>query len=772
MAGSRFTRGVLPLQATTFVGRRKEVAEVRRLLTSSRVVTLAGPPGVGKTRLSLRTAEEVAGRFRDGVWMVELGGLRDPSLLAQEVARALGLHDASISWVVETLAQHVGDRRLLLLLDNCEHLLDACAVLVDSLLRSCPRLQVLATTRQPLGIGGESVLRVPPLSLPEEGSAEGEAVELLVARAASVLSGRELDRDQRVVAAELCRRLDGIPLAIELAAVRLKTLSVEQILDRLGDRFGVLGEGGRAAPPHRRTLRAALDWSYALTSDEERTLWQRHSVFPASCDLAAVEGVCVGDPLQVERVLDVLDGLVDKSVISATRSGKEMRYRMLESVRDYGLEKLRARGEEPALRCRHRDHYSRVCQQAWMHWTDSSQPQWFERLEKDHDNLRAALDWCVENEEPETGCAMAANMWLYWEARGHLTEGRRRLATLLEALPSRGHVRAKGLWVAGYLALGQTDVEAAAPLLQESLELAATTGDQESVAFATQYLGLCKLFVGDLAEAAEHLEQAFEMQVESGQRAAAFTLSDLAVTAMLGGDIGRAVRLYEKALAMTKQGGDPWTRSHCLWGLGVATWLDGDDTRAEQAEKEALRLMGELDEHTGIALCLEALAWISASRHDFERSARLQGAALSVWESIPRHLPEPFQEHAASCEQVTRRALGNERRASLVEEGRRLNRAAAVAVGLERKQQSRTTSRAGGVGDVLSRREFEVAELVAKGMTDREIAAELVIAQRTAESHVQHILTKLGFRSRAQIAAWAVTTEGSDGERQPPSDSR
>jgi non-specific serine/threonine protein kinase len=758
---------VVPAQATGFVGRRKEVAQVRRLLSSSRLVTLAGPPGVGKTRLALRTAEEGARRFREGVWTVELAGLRDPSLLAQEVARALGLHDASISWAVDSLAQYLRDRRLLLLLDNCEHLLDACAVLVDSLLRSCPHLQVLATSRQSLGVAGEAVWRVPPLSLLEEGSVDSEAVELLIARAA-VLSGHKLDQDQREVAAELCRRLDGIPLAIELAAVRLKTLSIEQILDRLGDRFLVLGEGQRAAPPHRRTLRAALDWSYALTDEEERTLWERLSAFSGTFDLSAVEGVCVGEPLRADRVLDVLDSLVDKSVVSAIRSGTEMRYRMLESVRDYGLEKLRSRGDEQAVRSSHRDHYSKLCEQAWRHWTDASQPRWFERLEADHDELRAALDWCLENGDAETGCLMAANMWLYWEARGHLTEGRRRLATLLGALPFDDHARAKALWVAGYLALGQTDVEAAAPLLKESLDLATRIGGRESAAFATQYLGLCRLFGGDLDGAAEHLEHAFEMQRETGERAAAFTLSDLAVTVMLQGDLGRAVDLYEKALAMTERGGDPWTRSHSLWGLGVATWLDGDHARGERAEKEALRLMGELDERTGIALCLEALAWISASRGDFERSARLQGAALSVWESIPRRLPEPFQEHAKRCEQVARRAIGSALHARLFDEGRRLDRAAAVAVGLDQKDQQRSTTRADRGRTVLSRRELEVADLVAKGMTDREISAELVIAQRTAESHVQHILTKLGFKSRSQIAAWAVTGKVSDRERRPP----
>lgn len=765
VAGPSALPGAPPAQATVFVGRRRELAEVRRLVTSTRLVTLVGPPGVGKTRLALRAGEDMARRFRDSVWVVDLGRLRDPSLLAQEVARALGLHDASIRWAVDSLVQHIADRRLLVLLDNCEHLLDACAVLVDSLLRSCPRVQVLATSRQSLGITGEAVFRVPPLSVPERGSVDGEAVELLVARAA--LAGQKVDEDQWEVAAELCRRLDGIPLAIELAAVRLKTVSIQQVLDRLGDRFAVLGEAERAAPAHHRTLRAALDWSYALTTDEERMLWQRLSAFPGTFDLSAVEAVCVGGSLTAERVLDVLDGLVDKSVVSATRSGAEMRYRMLESVRDYGLEKLCSRGEESAVRTGHRDHYARLCLLASGHLLDASQPQWLERLDGDHHNLRAALDWCIEGGEPQTGCAMACDIWLYWEARGHLTEGRRRLATLLEALRSADRLKARGLWVAGYLALGQTDVEAAAPLLRESLDLATELGDRQSAAFATQYLGLCSLFAGDLAEASELLEQAFDMHREVGSHAAPFTLSDLGVTAMLGGDLPRAIDLYEQALAMTERGGDPWTRSHCLWGLGLASWLEGDASRAERAEEEAVRLSGDLDERSGIALCLETLAWISASRSQFERSARLQGAARGVWESIPRRVPAPLQQYALQCTEDTRGALGTERFERLVEDGRRFDRAEAVALALGQERPSPRRISPEREIAVLSRRELEVANLVAKGMTDREIAGELVISQRTAESHVQHILTKLGFKSRSQIAAWAVSREGRDENPEP-----
>lgn len=489
---------------------------------------------------------------------------------------------------------------------------------------------------------------------------------------------------------------------------------------------------------------------------EERLLWQRLSVFPGSFDLPAVEGVCAAERLASADVVDVLDGLVDKSVVSAIRSGTEMRYRMLESVREYGLEKLRSLGAEASLRSLHRDHYSALCRDAWSHWTDADQPRWFDRLESDHHNLRAALDWCIENNQPDVGCSMACNLWLYWEARGHLTEGRRRLAALRQAHQSHDRARAKALWVEGYLALGQTDVEAAVPLLEQSQELAAAIGDTESAAFATQYLGLAQLFLGDLSGATALLEEAFERQQRIGQRAAAFTLSDVAATRMLGGDPGGAVALYEKALAMTEDGGDPWTRAHCLWGLGMSAWLNGDASGAERAELEALRLSGELDERTGIALALEVLAWIATSDRRFERSARLQGAALSVWDSIPRHVPEPLRGHATRCEQATRRAIGRDRYESLVEEGRGLERVAAVALGLGREPASRVEKSPRGSRTALTPRELEVADLVARGMTDRDIAVELVISQRTAESHVQHILTKLGFRSRSQIAAWAA----------------
>ena len=757
MRGPRAVFGA-PTAPTPFVGRRGEVAELRRHLEQARVVTLTGPPGVGKTRLALRTAEELSRGFPDGIWFVDLLALADPGLLAQDVARALGLSDASTHWAVDGLAQHIGDRGMLLLLDNCEHLLDACAVLVDSLSRTCPRLRVLATSRQSLGVRAETVVRVAPLEVPEEGSVTGDAVDLLLRRATAVAPGFTADQADLRAAAVLCRRLDGIPLAIELAAGRLKTLTLEQVLARLENRFEVLAGRDTTAPAHQRTLRAALDWSRDLASESERVLWSRMSVFATGFDLAAGEAICSGAGLPTDQVLEALDGLVDKSIVTAVHVGSTMRYQMLESVRDYGLEALHDRGESDVVRARHFAYYAELCHEAWDHWTSTDQPQWFDRLAAEHGNLRLALDWALVN-DVEAGCAVAGNMWLYWEARDHITEGRRRLATMLEVLPSASAARPKALWVAGYLAVTQADVEAGRPMLRSALDAAIERSDEESKAYATQYLGLSHLFDGELSAAEEMLDQAYRQHVALGSKTAAFALTDLAVTVMLIGDVARSIGLYEQVLAMSAADGDPWTRSHMFWGLGVATFLEGDVERAEQAEKDGLDLIGRLDERSGIALCLEALAWTAAARGAYERAATLQGASSSVWESIPGRLPQPMHEHARRCEQAVLEHLGTARHQQLYDEGRRLERASAVALGLEQPVTGAVDTARDRDRPVLTRREVEVAALVAEGLTDREIATRLVISQRTAESHVQHILNKLGFRSRIQIATWVAHTD-------------
>jgi predicted ATPase/DNA-binding CsgD family transcriptional regulator len=745
----------VPIAPTPFVGRRGEVAALRRQLRQVRVLTLIGAPGVGKTRLALRAVEEWPRDQGDELCFVDLLPLTDPGLLAAEVARSLGLGDASTRWDMDGLAQHIDDARLLLLLDNGEHLLDACAVLVDSLIRACPNLRVLTTSREALHIRAETVVQVAPMPVPSEGSVSSDAVELLLARAAALAPGFAADAADRRLAATLCRRLDGIPLAIELAAGRLRTLTLEQILDRLSTRFEVLAGRDATAPAHQRTLRATLDWSRDLASEEERILWRRASAFSSGFDLDAAETVCLGAELDAGRILEALVGLVDKSIVTATREGSGMRYRMLESVRDYGQEALQATGERDAVRTRHFAYYAELCARAWEHWSHRDQPYWFDRLEAEHGNLRAALDWALDH-DVEAGTAMAADLWLYWEARNHLTEGRRRLATFLTQLPGDSSARPKALWVAGYLGVAQTDLDAGLPLLHAAAEAATERGDDEAKAFATQYLGLSHLFAGELSAAEELLEHAYRRHLAVGSRTAVFALTDLAVTVMLAGEVSRALELYETAWTMGADDGDPWTLSHLLWGMGVATLLDGAVERAEALERDALRRIAPLDERSGIALCLEALAWIAAARGVHERAATLQGASAAVWASIPARLPQPLRHHALLCEKYGVERLGTARRERLYQAGRRLDRPAAVAFGLGRHAADTVPTLARPDASVLSPREREVAALVAEGLTDREIALRLVISQRTAESHVQHILAKLAFRKRTQIATWVT----------------
>jgi len=359
----RSERGLhnVPAELTSFVGRRRELAEIKRLLATTRLLTLTGAGGVGKTRLALRTAADVERAFPDGVWLVELAPLQDPALVAQAVFNALEFRDQSARWLMATIADYLADKNLLLVMDNCEHLLSACAVLVDNLLRACPNVHVLATSRQPLGMSGEVTLTVPSLSMPDHGSVAAEdrltdyeAIALFADRAVAALPGFQVVAANRDAVIQLCRRLDGIPLAIELAAVRLKALSVDQIVERLDDRFRLLTAGNRTAMPRHQTLQATIEWSYGLLSEPEQKLWTRLSIFAGGFDIAAAEQVCVGEGIADIEVFDLIAGLLDKSILAREEIGGKVRYRLLETLREFGLAKLRGYGQEAAFRHRHR----------------------------------------------------------------------------------------------------------------------------------------------------------------------------------------------------------------------------------------------------------------------------------------------------------------------------------------------------------------------------------------------------------------------------------
>jgi non-specific serine/threonine protein kinase len=756
----------LPAERSSFIGRRAELAEVRRLLSGSRVVTLVGPGGVGKTRLAVRAAGDLRRSFPDGVTLADLAAVGDPALVAAQVAVALDVRDLSGEWLPGFVAGVVGDRQVLLVLDNCEHLRDAAAVLVDALVTACPRLRVLATSRAPLDVDGEALMAVSPLPLgppglagSDDGGPCADAVLLLVERATAAVPGLTLGADDIPALTDVCRRLDGLPLAIELAAVSLRTLTPDQLVSRLDDRFAVLGRTGPAIVERHRTLRATMQWSADLLAEPERTLWRRASVFAAEVPLVAVEAVCADVDLPAPAVLPALGRLADASLLQVTRTSGTRRFRMLESVRAYGRELLTASEEERAVRLRHRDWCADRAAAASAQYAGPGQVSALDELDAIHAEIGEALRFSLSCEGlEEGGLSLAADLWLYWAARGHLGEGRRRLAALLAACPDPTPARARGLLAAGYLELAATEPASAVPLLERARDLAADVGPSLAGALAVQYLGLAALFTGDLPAADRLLRAAADRHATVDPRYQAFCWADIGMVALLAGDRAAAADAFGRSLELG-EGGDPWTRSHALWGSGLVRLDDGDPGEAIRLEREALRLMRVVDDRSGTALCIEGLAWAAAARGEWDRAARLEGAADAVWRSIPARLPLPLSGRRQQFTDAARQALGDRRWSALSGEGAALDRAAAVALALgEGTPEPEPAVDACGIR--LTPRQREVAALVAEGLTDREIADRLVISPRTAESHVEQILTRLGFRSRAEIAAWSARAAG------------
>jgi predicted ATPase/DNA-binding CsgD family transcriptional regulator len=762
--------GSLPAERTSFVGRRTEITQVRQLLSGSRLVTLVGPGGVGKTRLAIRVAGQMRRITPTGVCFVDLALVRDPALLPQQLAASLDLRDASPRWLVASIADVLGTRRTLVVLDNCEHLRDACAVLVDALLSDCPNLRMLATSRRPLDVAGEVRFVVPPLPTthsPEHPSAGlSDAADLLVERAKAVTPDFAVTEANAADVAALCRRLDGLPLALELAAVRLRTLTPAQVIDRLGGRLDLLQHVGPAIPERQQSLPAALEWSYRHLRPPEQTLWQRAAVFVGEFDLAAAEAVCADAALPREAIMDVLDGLVDASVLGVYRRPDHVRFRMLETIRLFGGQLLERSGGRTAVARRHRDYYAQLA--ADVDWVGPDQVTDLNRLADEHGQLRAALEFSVDTPgEAVAGLDLAADLWLYWQARAQVGEGRRWLARLLASCAEPTVTRAKGLAVAGYLAIAQANAAAAIPLLQEAHALATSLDEKGVAAFATQYLGLVEMFRGDHDAAERLLRTAAAARRQLGQdRFAAFAMADVGVSAFFRGDLDTAGTAFTESLALNS-GGDPWTRSHALWGLGLVRWRTGALAEAEQLQNEALGLIQRVDDHSGIALGIHALAWLAASRGDWPRAARLTGAAEATWRSIPAQSPEPLRPFIDECARRGSEALGVVHWQAEYDRGGSLDRQAALALALGEAPSAVQRHRDGGP---LTRRQREVAQLVAQGLTDREVAARLSISIRTAESHVEQILARLGFRSRAQVAAWVATSgeaQGSDGIERP-----
>ncbi|MGF7235528.1 MAG: ATP-binding protein [Frankia sp.] len=725
-------------------------------------MTLTGPGGVGKTRLALEAAAQARRAFGDGVWWVDLASLRDGSLLVDEVSTVLGLVDRSARPALEKVAGFLAGQQVLLVLDNCEHLLDACGRFADQVLRGGPEVRILATSRRTLGIGGEHLVVVPPLAVPDPDASPREvagcdAVSLLVERTAALVPGFAVTGDNHAAVARLCAQLDGIPLAIELAAARLRSLSVPQLLDRLSDRFAVLTGGSRAGTARQRTLRAMIDWSHDLCSEPERLLWARLSVFAGGFDLEAAEEVCGGGDLPVARLLDHLDGLVAQSVVLVEPGVHCTRFRLLETIRQYGRDRLVELGEEEAALRRHRDYYLRLAQGLAEAWCGPNQSSGLARLRTEQGNLRAAFETCLTDPQgPRAAFELTVALRFHWTSGGLLAEGRRWLDTVL-ALPEQPPpARMTALWVAAWVAVLQGDLPAVEDRLGECERLAASLPDRRVAAQALTVRGTATLFGGDMAESVKSFEQAATVLHDVGDLAGelnAFLL--LATTFTLVGDMARAATFGQQGLALSQAHGERLMRSYVLWAMGIVAWRRGEPADAERLLSEGLAIQRGFNDNFGVPLMIETLAWIAESQDDHQRAAALLVAARAVWRQVGTTIVAfgpHLADHSIRCERRTRSALREAPFQAAVDAGRGITKAAAIALALDEKPAD--TAAAERWESPLSRRESQVAELVARGMTNRMIASRLVLSPRTVDGHVERIFGKLGFTSRAQLAAW------------------
>ncbi len=629
----------LPRQLTSFVGRTKELTEIKSRLADTSLLTLTGSGGAGKTRLALQVAADLVESFTDGVWLVELTPLSDPALVTQTVATTLGVREEQRP-LIQTLLDYLKPKSLLLVPDNCEHVLSASASLIQTLLQSCPRLRVLATSQEALGVMGEVTYRVPSLSMPDPDRlpplthlTEFESIRLFVDRAAVNRPGFELTAANAAAMAQICARLDGIPLAIELAAARVKVLSVDEIAARLDDRFRLLTGGSRTAPPRHQTLRAALDWSYDLLADEERILLRRLSVFAGGWILPAGEAVCAGDGCEPSEVLDVLTRLVDRSlVIVENLEGRDTWYRLLETVRLYARAKLVAAGEEEVVRRRHRDWYLQFAEHAERELQGPALESWLERLEAEHDNIRAALESCRADPNPEYGLRLAGAVWHFWEVRGYLTEGREWLeSALAKGTGVLSTARVKALNGAGILALVQGDFPRAVALGEESLDLSRKLGDKRGIASCLNILGLdaCRLEKYD--RAAQFGEESLALSREAGDKwGVAGARLTLGLVARGQGDYARASTLLEESVRQFRQLGDKWASTITLNNLGLVLREMGEYQRAQTVLEETLALFQELGDRWGIAFSLANLGIVAWDRQEYDRAARLFEESLPL----------------------------------------------------------------------------------------------------------------------------------------------
>ncbi len=860
--------GNLPAEPNSFVGRERDLGDLRLLLSNVRALTLCGPGGIGKTRLATRLGWQLGDDFPDGVWLVEFADSADPALAARQVATVLGIGDEPDRPAAATIADALRNRQLLLILDTCEHVVEAIADLVRDLIAACPLLRLVATSREPLRVRGETVWRVPPLSLPSQSApgrplpplapsadigapaaAEHEAIRLFVDRAAAVRPGFTLTSENREHVVLLCRMLDGVPLAIELAAARIRALSVEQIAARIDDRFRLLASGDRTAPPRQQTLQAAVDWSFDLLTADEQTLLRRLSVF-AGWSLEMAEQVCADERIPEPRILDLLAALIDKSLVALEDElAGDARYRLLDTIREYAAARLYASGEQDELRQRHARHMLAIAEgvvaQAFLRngqpW--SEQVQMYYRVAAEQANFRSALAFCLDARDAENGLRLCSALRSPWVVQGDVAEGVSwfgRFLALDEWVPAG--VRATALMLAAELAFEHQDYPVAARTAQAAVAMCAAYPTacpagglrilalislraglpEEALARADNAIAAARQHgaaweeglaqsaratilarIGRLADAQSAFEIALELLTGNNGWGVAHALYGFGSLARARRDNVAALRHFRSALEIFRQIDARTEMARCLAGIGWVALASLDVPTAAASLAESLDLSMATGERLGIARGLEAIATLAVVRGDDATAVRLEGAATSLREVVGQVRSAAAQARFDGLLAAAHHRLGSSA-PSLLAAGRRLGTheavrdalayaAAAGADGQDARAQpgsagatrpdpgesarlagrsvlagqSVLTGKSGPGGrfvvagpsgsegkSVLTAREQQIAQLIARGLSNRAIGEELVISPATAARHVANILAKLGLNSRAQVAAW------------------
>ena len=756
--------GNVPAESTSFVGRRRELAEVRQALFGARLVSFVGPGGVGKTRLAVRAATDHQRGFADGAWWVDLAEVRDAALVTNAVVAALDLRVLAATKPLQILLSHLRDSELLLVLDNCEHVLEAAAHLVAEVLRAAPGVRVMTTTREPLQVQGEHVVPVPPLGLPPAGGGDplsqvrqNEAVLLFTDRAAAASGTFELTDANQAAVVQLCRRLDGLPRAIELAAVRTRVLTAEQILERLSDRFALLTGGGRAALPRQQTLRTTIDWSHDLLTAVEQALLRRLCVFAGRFTVDDADAVCAYGEAMAGRAFDVMSALVDKSLVMKEDVRGVACYRLHETMREYASIRLHDAAEEEVLDECFVEYYRAKCleiEEDARHRT----LEWLQWVELEIDNIRSALQKCLATADWRRGLELATSIGYYWVTRG-TTESMRWFDQLLAAAAESPEVPAQAYHFRGWLSMLQIDTDTALPWLARAVAAARATGQLAQLSESLSAASTAENMAGDGAAARRLLSEAEALAPRVDSYSAAIKLIQArGIHAFFEGDLDTAQAASSDGAQLSREAGDLYYLQSMLMSLGQVSMLTGDVAASKPRFAEALRIARQIDDRITQYVLLSLLSWHAAVSNHPRLAAQLLGAAEAIGSGAGAGIAGPALPHLAHAKEAAVSALGASKFDSAFEAGRRISREAALRLALSESEEIDADPSDQLATGPLAKREVEVARLVAEGLTNKQIGTRLFISERTVATHVRNILNKLGFGSRAQVASWMASS--------------